>query len=241
MLLSTSVARADALRELSTDRPDTTESPYTINAGHVQIESDLVTTAFDSTHRETSLMTLNLKLGITNRVDLQLMLDPYHRVKTDVMSRSGFGDTAIRAKINLWGNNGGGTAACVMPFVGLPTGVSGISAGGVEGGLIFVLGSPAPLGFDVAMMLEADIVRSDDKSAKAAGIVTGTAGHEIVGALSGFGEVAFPIDVDGGIAPEIHGGFTYGIGSNMQLDAGVNVGLTGDHTINPFIGAAIRR
>ena len=30
------------LRELTTDRPDKTESPYTVDAGHVQIEADLV-------------------------------------------------------------------------------------------------------------------------------------------------------------------------------------------------------
>ena len=31
------------LRELNTDRPDLTESPYTVDAGHFQIEMDLVT------------------------------------------------------------------------------------------------------------------------------------------------------------------------------------------------------
>src|SRR4051794_22151930 len=30
------------LRELATDRPDATESPFTVDAGHVQIELDLV-------------------------------------------------------------------------------------------------------------------------------------------------------------------------------------------------------
>lgn len=29
------------LRDLTTDRPDTTESPFTIDAGHVQIETNL--------------------------------------------------------------------------------------------------------------------------------------------------------------------------------------------------------
>ena len=30
------------MRELSTDRPDKTESPYTVDAGHLQIEVDLL-------------------------------------------------------------------------------------------------------------------------------------------------------------------------------------------------------
>lgn len=29
------------MREMSTDRPDTTESPYTVDAGHFQFELDL--------------------------------------------------------------------------------------------------------------------------------------------------------------------------------------------------------
>ena len=31
----------EQMREMSTDRPDKTESPYTVDAGHFQIESDL--------------------------------------------------------------------------------------------------------------------------------------------------------------------------------------------------------
>ena len=37
----------DALRDLSTDRPDLTESPYTVDAGHVQWEIDLFNATYD--------------------------------------------------------------------------------------------------------------------------------------------------------------------------------------------------
>lgn len=37
----------DQMRELSTDRPDQTESPYTVDAGHYQIESDIVKYSYD--------------------------------------------------------------------------------------------------------------------------------------------------------------------------------------------------
>ncbi len=32
------------MRSLSTDRPDKTESPYSVAAGHVQVETDLIVT-----------------------------------------------------------------------------------------------------------------------------------------------------------------------------------------------------
>ncbi len=37
----------ELMRELSTDRPDKTESPYTVDAGRVQVELDLVTYTSD--------------------------------------------------------------------------------------------------------------------------------------------------------------------------------------------------
>ena len=37
----------ERMRELSTDRPDQTESPHTVDAGHFQLEMDFVSAAFD--------------------------------------------------------------------------------------------------------------------------------------------------------------------------------------------------
>jgi hypothetical protein len=37
----------DLMRPLSTDRPDQTESPYTVDAGHFQIEMDLANGTLD--------------------------------------------------------------------------------------------------------------------------------------------------------------------------------------------------
>ena len=37
----------ELMREMSTDRPDQTESPYTVDAGHFQAEIDLVSAVFD--------------------------------------------------------------------------------------------------------------------------------------------------------------------------------------------------
>ena len=75
----------ELLRELSTDRPDQTESPYTVDAGRFQIEMDFVQ---HCSHHDTSgggsvrtknwsIAPLNLKLGLTKQVDLQLILDSH--------------------------------------------------------------------------------------------------------------------------------------------------------------------
>src|SRR5687768_3054656 len=57
------------MREMSTDRPDTTESPYTVDAGHTQVELSF----FDYTRDDSddggdfealSLVPMNLKVGL---------------------------------------------------------------------------------------------------------------------------------------------------------------------------------
>jgi hypothetical protein len=50
----------------------------------------------------------------------------------------------VRAKVNLWGNDGGSTAAALIPFVKAPSAPIGIGNGAVEEGLIapFALSFP---------------------------------------------------------------------------------------------------
>src|SRR5688572_24625349 len=75
------------MRDMSTDRPDTTESPYTVDAGHVQFELSLVDYAFNDDEGvqsdALSLLPSNVKVGLLNNVDLQLVFTPYARVEAE--------------------------------------------------------------------------------------------------------------------------------------------------------------
>src|SRR5688572_7370925 len=65
----------DLMRELSTDRPDKTESAYTVDAGHVQIEMDVVSYVYDHSGEPDveawDFAIANFKLGLLNNLDLQ--------------------------------------------------------------------------------------------------------------------------------------------------------------------------
>ncbi|MEY2550330.1 MAG: hypothetical protein QOG12_474, partial [Verrucomicrobiota bacterium] len=67
------------LRDLTTDRPDKTESPITVDAGHFQLEMDFATYTFDRTKHETTkawaVAPTNFKVGVSNNVDLQLIVE----------------------------------------------------------------------------------------------------------------------------------------------------------------------
>ncbi len=121
-------------RELFTDRPDKTESPYTVDTGRLQIELDFVNFAGDRDRRggdvrseAVAVAPINLKAGLIPNADLQLLAEPY--VRQTVTDRTTgarakvecFGAVTLRLKRNLWGNDGGGSALALMPFAKLPT------------------------------------------------------------------------------------------------------------------------
>jgi hypothetical protein len=118
------------MREMSTDRPDQTESAYTVDAGHFQFEADLFSYSRDAengSHSDSfAAVAMNLKLGLLNNVDLQLFISPYLYEHThdpnlgSSTSADGFGELVPRVKINLWGNDSGPFALALMPFVKFP-------------------------------------------------------------------------------------------------------------------------
>ena len=111
----------DLRRAYNTDRPSKTDSPFTIDAGVFQIESDVceLDADDDAKHGDVRIRTwivgnTNFKLGLTNWMDLQVFpaILCQHAARADQrfgepVEQDGFGDTTVRLKINLLGNDGG--------------------------------------------------------------------------------------------------------------------------------------
>lgn len=248
----------DLMRELSTDRPDKTESPYTVDAGHFQIESDLVNFSYDAyngdpsdTRTESwSFANTNLKVGLLNNVDLQLVVSTFNHVRAEdrtariVDESSGFGDIITRLKINVWGNDGGTTAFGVMPFVKFPTAQNNLGNDAVEGGLILPLAISLPAEWQMGLMTEFDFNRDSSGSGYHPEFInTITVSHSIVGELSGYVEFFSSVSTEDESEwiGTVDLGLTYGVSDDIQLDAGVNVGVTrAADDINPFVGLSWR-
>jgi Putative MetA-pathway of phenol degradation len=246
------------LRELSTDRPDKTESPRTVDAGHFQIEMDLATYFHDrdrsgggDTRSDAlAIAPINLKVGLLNNVDLQLILETYNFVRVEdrvagtVENKSGFGDTTVRVKVNAWGNDQGSSALAVMPFVKLPTNQDDLAGDSVEGGIIIPFGFELPRGWELGFTTVYGFGREDTSSDyDAVFINSATLGHDLFGDLGGY--VEFFSEVNTGQASRWVGtvdfGLTYEVTANLRLDAGVNVGITESaDDVNPFVGMSWR-
>lgn len=235
------------MRDLSTDRPDFTESPFTVDAGHFQVELSFLEYTRDHEGGRTdtySVLPINLKLGVLNDLDLQFVFNPYLLVKTEEATLDGFGNVQLRSKVNLWGNDTGTTALGLMPFVQLPTAADGLGSDRVEGGLIVPFAWDLPGGWSVGLMAELDVVRhrsNDDYGIEF--VHTAAVGREIAGPLGGYVEYI-------GLAPHRTGaryqatiglGLTFGISPDIQLDGGANFGISGGaDDVTLFSGIALR-
>jgi hypothetical protein len=242
----------DALqRDMSTDRPDKTESPYTVDAGHLQIETDLVAYTHDRqdgvTTRTLDVAPFNLKAGLTNDTDLQLVYGAFSRISTSgrrTETDSGTGDLLVRLKHNIWGNDGGTTAFAVMPFVKLPTNTLADLNDDVEGGVIVPLAIDIGHGMGLGLMTEIDILKSETGSGyEPAYINSATVSFELTSRLGLYVEAFVERRVESGAETivTIDGGFTYAVTENLQLDAGANIGATrAADDLNIFAGLSRR-
>lgn len=158
---------AERMRAMNTDRPDTTESPFTVDAGHFQVEASLVDYTRDKsagvTTRTLAFGSMNLKAGLLNNTDIQFIFDSYADTRTSgagfANTANGISDLTIRLKQNLWGNEGDTkTAFAIMPYLKAPTGSNELSNGKYEGGFITPLTYAASDRVSLSTMIEADVV-----------------------------------------------------------------------------------
>lgn len=232
---------ANELRELSTDRPDTTESPYTVDAGHFQFEMEIANATRDGSQREFSLGEINAKIGLDRSTDLQLVLPFYSRVQN---GGEGFGDVQLRLKHNLWGNDEGSTAFAVMPFIQLPTANGDLGNGDYEGGIIVPFAFEGPNGWACAVMAEVDF-ESDEggKGYHLSALASATASHSVTENTAIFLEIVGikSAETTEDFEAYFNTGATWSMTPNWLLDGGIRVGLTDSSTdFTPFLGVSTK-
>jgi len=80
------------LRDMETDRPDVTESPFTVDAGHFQYETDLFRLIREKSDlNKTSTLLINqanLKIGLTGSTALQVGFQSYGECGREIWLRA---------------------------------------------------------------------------------------------------------------------------------------------------------
>lgn len=238
----------EEMRELSTDRPDTTESPMSVDAGHLQVETDLFSgyLRYDGSWSGETLMEINAKVGLTPFADLQVVFSTFEdHIDQSGNHASGMGDTTLRLKMNLVGNDGGDVAIGLLPMVTIPTGDGGVTVEQAQFGVAIPMGFALPEGFDLGAMLELDAVYEGGGAYHAEFLSTLTAGHEIFGPLSAFVEITNNVVFEQVIDSQgtVNGGLLLGFDDAVQFDLGVNLRTWGnaDEDLRIFAGATVRQ
>jgi hypothetical protein len=231
----------DQMRKFTPDRPTKGFSVRTVDAGHFELETDLVNYTYSKylgiTSRSFETLDPNLKVGITDWADLELQFNGLQSTQSSgngssatVANGTGFGDVFLRAKINLLGNDDGPVGLAIIPYVKLPSSVPVISNGAVEGGVIVPLALRLPQDYLVTLMTEVDALKNADNSGTHPNFVNliGVS-HPLPGIEGANGMVE--LFSSAGTDPATPPIYTFDLGTNFRLDEhtildfGLNLGL----------------
>jgi hypothetical protein len=252
----------DLLRDMDTDRPNVTNTPHTIDAGHLQIETGVVDYAYyrnrlsgDSV-RENNLDfgQFNFRLGVLNDLELNAVVDSYDTVRgrdetTDESDHAdSFGDTVVGGKLNLWGDDGGddvwATALAIQPQFKFGTARDNVGNGRFE----FSVAAPFLMNLPDGFHLGLQPGVSHERDSTNAGDVTGlensvSIDRVVLGNLDAYLEYASDVTTEAHVEAEqtIDVGGTYPLTDNIVLDTGVNFGLNkASNNIELLAGISVR-
>lgn len=227
------------MRDLCGDRPGLGSSTCIVDAGHVQVEAGLSWTRSDDLGAREDVFLVGdtlLRFGLDERTEVQLGFTAFGHVRTRtplaVDEDSGIGDVTLALRRNLVSPDGSGTNAAVQAYVTLPTGDDAIGAGEWSAGILLPFGFDLNDSLSIAFTPQASLEPDSD----------GEGHHASFGGSAGIGitlsdrlgaavDLAVIQDDDpAGSSTEALLGLsmTLSVSDNVQLDAGLNLGLNDD-------------
>ena len=243
------------LRELQPDRPGVTESPFTVDAGHGQLEMDLLRlnnsgSGAKEREREWKVAYSNLKLGLSRRTDVQLEVPIYKVAKQRPAEagewaerHAGFGDLTLRVKHNFVGDDQQGKfAMAVIGYVRLPTGGQA-GGGGTEYGVVVPTDVELSEKANLEAQLETDLSYDREENRRFVRLMPSVALEYDF--TEKFGVVSEAVaqwntqqrrwQASLNVAP------IFKVTENLQLDAGTHLALKGLSDHEYFVGFTVRR
>jgi hypothetical protein len=230
-----------------TDRPGQTNGPYTVAPGHLQIETGVIDYTYSHAGRLSRVDAFGgseFRVGLVPEGEFDVVVSPFSWQRQDSLVTSGFGDIAIQGKWTIWTDASGSSGFGLIPFVSFNTAQRNLGAGATQGGITLPLQLSLPADFSLGFM--PGISAAPDASGSgyhpqiAASI---SLSRTLVGNLSAFGEFATNIDPSHGSqwVGTVDFGLIYLLTNDLQLDLGMNVGVTrAAPDLAPFLGLSVR-
>ena len=252
IFLALLAAGAAATPPICTDRPAKANATCTVPKGKVQLEASLagwsVTQAGGTRSETLSIGSTVIKLGITDRSDLQVAVTPFARLTVKAAGSrtriSGAGDVVVRYKQRLSADESKVQIAAI-PLLKLPTAARGLGNDKVEGGLALPVSFGLSGPVTITLGPEVDLLADSDGHGRHAAIVNliNIAGP-IAPRVTLAGEVWTNINWDpAGTVRQASADLAvaYAVSNSLQLDAGANFGLTRvTPDVELYVGTSLR-
>jgi hypothetical protein len=232
----------DIMREFSIDRPDVTESPITVDAGHFQFEGDLLKWTKDSggkAGRTISVFNGLYKMGLSHSWDIHVGIELFN-IYQDAEKKKiddGYGATTIRLKHNFWGNDSEKkTAFGIIPYATFTSGNPFDSD--VNFGFGFPFSYTLNEKLDLGAQPQIDFIYTGEDY-ELSYFQTVVLGGALVGDLDFYleGLAVFP---KGESQFLLDGGLIYNVSPNVKVDLATNVGLNQAAPTRVYLGLSFR-
>lgn len=233
LALLTSLGSAQADEDISTDRPDFTESPEVLAAGRVQIETSVAWAREKTgglTLRTRSTPTL-IRVGLGHELELRLETDGWIRATAAGVSESGRGDLSLGLKWQTAdGDEAKGTPSVGWLFhVDTPSGSGAFKGRGLRPSVRVAAEWELHGGYSIGAMTGVFTERNDEDRRYHAALASVTLAIPINEKWHGFVELAaeqLASKANGGNVVSANTGLAWKLTPDLQLDTAIGRGVT---------------
>lgn len=232
----------ELMRDMAPERPDKTDSPFTLDAGHFEVEMDFANLTYNGPNSErgktrstaVEVAPMNLRVGLLNNVDFQVMFTTYRWEETKdlrqgrVETKDGFDGITARLAVNILGNDSGFFALGLIPFINAPLHSGDLGNNSVEGGMGIPYSFNIP-GWDVGFQTVFRANRNEIGAGYHAEFDNSVSiGHSLIGKLSIAAEFFSTVSAERGAEwiGTMDTWLYYQVNRNVRLDGGVFIGVT---------------
>lgn len=233
------------MREFSLDRPDITESPQTVDAGHFQFEGDIIKWVKEgqgNSPRTISLWNGLYKMGLSANWDIHLGYELFN-IYQDTEGKKvddGAGALTLRLKRNLWGNDGDKKSALgAIPYVTFQPGSAFEFNDEIQFGIGFPFSYTLTDKLGLGAQPQIDFIPDGNGGHDLSFFQSLVIGGPLVGELDFYVEtVAFFNQYDNNYL--LNGGLIYNISPNVKIDIATNLGLNKPSPTRIYLGLSFR-
>ena len=223
------------LRSMTTERPSKTSSSFTVDSGHLQIETNFYSLTKDKNHgaKTTTKSTLAgtmFRLGLTQSSELSIVTSPVIWQKTESSNIRAQGVTLLRLRYNFFGNNpdkGGSFAA--IPYIKIPTNNKQLGNNSYEGGVKLHYDGRFKDDYIISYLFEPAAVKKSDNSAYTASFTNVfDFGKAFTSKFYAYAELASTKSLERHTSSQnnLDFGVIYQVTKNFTLDAVTNFGIS---------------